>query len=200
MVFQKGNQPDSQHGSVVLEYSDFEKRSGSDAPWDKDRYTTLYVTQVIFKDKIKPVSTRCWFSSFRNLSKIEGMDRLDTSKVTDMSYMFYRCCKLTSIDLSDFDTSNVRSMGGMFNGCSKLSSLDLLTFKTTKDTSMTRMFGYDYGTDTYCNALQSVTVGSDFMFVDVTLLPTHQWKDKTTGQVYEASEIPSNHAATYEAV
>jgi len=31
----------------------------------------------------------------------------DTSKVTDMSYMFYSCRSLTSLDLSSFDTSNV---------------------------------------------------------------------------------------------
>ena len=46
----------------------------------------------------------------------------DTSKVTDMSYMFDGCSGLTNLDVSHFDTSNVRYMSNMFSNCSSLTS------------------------------------------------------------------------------
>ena len=63
-----------------------------------------------------------------------------TSKVTNMSYMFYRCSGLTSLDLSGFNTSNVTSMSGMFDYCSGLTSLDLSNFVTSNVTDMSYMF------------------------------------------------------------
>ena len=63
-----------------------------------------------------------------------------TSKVTNMSYMFYRCSGLTSLDLSGFNTSNVTSMSGMFHYCSGLTSLDLSNFVTSNVTDMSYMF------------------------------------------------------------
>ena len=44
-----------------------------------------------------------------------------------MSYMFYYCSSLTSLDLSNFNTNNVTDMRSMFYNCSSLTSL------TTKD-------------------------------------------------------------------
>ena len=57
-----------------------------------------------------------------------------------MSYMFYECTSLTSIDLSNFNTSNVTNMWGMFNYCSSLTSLDLSSFNTSNVTDMGSMF------------------------------------------------------------
>lgn len=51
--------------------------------------------------------------------------KIDTSNVTDMSYMFGECYALTSLDLSTFDTSNVTDMGYMFDDCNSLTSLTL---------------------------------------------------------------------------
>lgn len=41
----------------------------------------------------------------------------DTSKVTDMSFMFRHCESLTALDVSNFDTSKVTNMSCMFDGC-----------------------------------------------------------------------------------
>ena len=65
---------------------------------------------------------------------------LDTSNVTDMSYMFYGCNELDSLDVSNFDTSNVTNMRDMFNECRYLTSLDLSNFNTSKVTDMSYMF------------------------------------------------------------
>lgn len=53
-------------------------------------------------------------TSNRVLSLLE-VEYLNTSKVTDMSYMFGYCYSLTQLDLSNLDTSNVIDMYGMFD-------------------------------------------------------------------------------------
>ena len=67
---------------------------------------------------------------FNALTKVIEIDtkNFDTSKVTSMGCMFYKCSSLTSLDLSNFDTSNVTSMDGMFSDCRSLTSLDLSNF------------------------------------------------------------------------
>ena len=49
----------------------------------------------------------------------------NTSNVTDMNEMFYKCTKLKSLDLSGWKTSNVKDMADMFAWCADLESLDL---------------------------------------------------------------------------
>ena len=55
----------------------------------------------------------------------------DTSNVTNMTYMFYNCKALTSINISSFNTENVTDMNHMFSECSSLSNLDLSNFDLT---------------------------------------------------------------------
>ena len=85
--------------------------------------------------------------------KIEGLENLDTSNVTNMSYMFYACSKLTSIDVTKFDTSNVTNMSGMFCGCSGLTSLDVSKFDTSNVTNMSNIFAV-------CSELTSIDVNN----------------------------------------
>ena len=83
--------------------------------------------------------------SFSKLISIENLSLLDTSNVTDMSWMFTYCSSLTSIDLSGFDTSSVTDMGVMFHQCTGLTSLDLSKFSTSNVTNMYHMFDYCIG-------------------------------------------------------
>ena len=64
----------------------------------------------------------------------------NTSNVTEMSYMFYGCNSLTSLDVSNFNTSNVTDMRNMFINCSGLTSLDVSSFNTSMVTHMGSMF------------------------------------------------------------
>ena len=64
----------------------------------------------------------------------------NTSKVTDMSFMFSSCTSLTSLDLSNFNTSNVTNMRSMFINCTSLASLILSNFDTSKVTNISYMF------------------------------------------------------------
>ena len=72
--------------------------------------------------------------------KIEGLENLDTSNVTNMDNMFGWCSKLTSLNVSKFDTSKVTNMSEMFLGCSKIISLNISNFDTSKVTDMNYMF------------------------------------------------------------
>ena len=112
--------------------------------------------KVVFTPSFKQVTpTSCykWFDSFSNLTTIQGIENLNTEKVTNMKFMFYGCKKLTSLDLSSFNTANVTNMIGMFNSCSSLTSLDLSKFKTAEVTGMTYMFGN-------CSSLTSLDLSS----------------------------------------
>ena len=77
----------------------------------------------------------------------------DTSKVTDMSYMFYGLIKLTELDVSGFNTSSVTDMSGMFYHCTKVEELDLSGFNTSKVLEMDYMFYY-------CSGLTALDVSS----------------------------------------
>lgn len=79
-------------------------------------------------------------SAFSKLSSFEGLNLLDTSQVTNMSYMFYYCLDLTNLDASPFNTSSVTNMDSMFSACVKLTSLSLSNFDASHVTSMSSMF------------------------------------------------------------
>ena len=100
------------------------------------------IMTVIFDESFKdarPVSCAYWFAEFTELTKIEGIGNLNTSKVTDMNSIFLDCHSLENLDLSNFDTSNVTGMSEMFHICG-LTSLDLSSFNTSKVTDMSCMF------------------------------------------------------------
>ena len=100
-------------------------------------------TKVVFTPSFnhaKPTSCCSWFSGFSNLTTIEGIENLNTEKVTDMSYMFNNCTGLTSLNLSSFNTAEVTKMNNMFKDCSSLTSLDLSNFDTSNVTNMSYMF------------------------------------------------------------
>ena len=90
---------------------------------------------------------------FYVLAEIDNLSLLDTSNVTDMSYMFFYCSRLTSIDLSSLNTSKVTDMSAMFYGCSSLASIDLSSLNTSNVTDMSAMF---YG----CSSLASIDLSS----------------------------------------
>ena len=86
-----------------------------------------------------------WNTTYGNLTSIQFNHSVDTSKVTNMTGMFYDS-KVTTLDLSDFDTSKVTNMTGMFND-SKVTTLDLSSFDTSKVTNMSHMFNGSEATE-----------------------------------------------------
>ena len=77
----------------------------------------------------------------RNILDID-LSNFDTSKVTNMSGMFYGKFDITTLNLSNFDTSKVTNMSDMFSYMSNLNTLNLSNFDTSKVTNMSDMFSY----------------------------------------------------------
>ena len=71
----------------------------------------------------RPTSCYGWFWQCLNLNTIEGIEYLNTEKVTIMNSMFLECKALTSLDLTNFNTMNVTNMNNMFEGCSALTTI-----------------------------------------------------------------------------
>ena len=88
----------------------------------------------------RPTSCCLWFADCFYLTEIEGIENLNTEKVTNMGSMFSGCFALTSLDVSNFNTQNVEDMSIMFESCSALSSLDLSKFNTANVKNMEDMF------------------------------------------------------------
>lgn len=111
--------------------------TGTGTPW-KDVAEQVY--EVQFLSPVKSTSTSSWFSGMRNLKVIAGMENLDTSACTDMSYMFCNCSSLAGLDLSSFDTSACTDMSFMFSRCTAIDKLDLTNFDVHACRNMRYMF------------------------------------------------------------
>ena len=108
------------------------------APW-QPTITGMRISSVRFEQAIAPTSMASWFADLEDLERVD-FTNLDTSQVTDMSYLFFNCTSLKSLDLSSFETSNVTSMRSMFSSCFSLESVDLSGFDTSSVTNMATMF------------------------------------------------------------
>ena len=120
--------------------------TGEDTGLDAGEYQSGYiygicddVEKIVLQD-FKPIgSVRNLFRNLKSLQSIE-IDSVDTSEVTDMSYMFYGCSNLSELDLQSFDTACVTDMSYMFYGCKKLAKLNVTGFFTENVESMKYMF------------------------------------------------------------
>ena len=100
---------------------------------------TVYIsTQNSGQKVIANENSREMFAYRQKLTSLD-VSNLDTSKVTDMSYMLAGS-GFTSLDLSNFNTSNVTNMQQMFSNSYSLTSLDISNFNTSKVTNMLGMF------------------------------------------------------------
>ena len=123
-----------------------------------------YVKKVVFDASFvnaRPTSCNEWFFSCSNLTTIEGIEYLNTAKVTNMNYMFDNCESLKSLDLTKFNTENVTSMKFMFEACTTLTSLDVSNFNTAKVTDINYMFSN-------CSALTTIYASDNFVTDQVT--------------------------------
>ena len=119
--------------------SDYEIKLWLD-PTDKTAYYYAEPEKVYLNTD----SSKMFFSEpseqkIRNILKLD-LSSFDTSKVTNMGYMFYNISNLATLDLSNFDTSHVTDMGAMFAYMTSLFTLDLSNFDTSQVTDMGSMF------------------------------------------------------------
>ena len=187
---------------------EYKLNSGSDYPgWITDHKTDI--TKVVFDESFKiarPTTGSYWFSSCKNLVTIENISYLNTSEMTDMSYMFYGCENLQSLDVSNFNTESVTDMSVMFRKCKNLQSLDVSNFNTAKVKNMDNMFAdcwrlqsldlSNFNTENvtnmqfmfyWCNNLQSLNV-SNFNTAKV---------ENMKGMFYSCSKLQSLDVSSF---
>ena len=184
----------------------FKKNVGETLPSNsvvvKDRMTVATINKnlgngtivhIVFDKSFStytPTSLYKFFANLPKLKTITGLEYLNTEMVTNMSYMFYSCSSLTSLDVTHFNTAKVTNMNNMFSNCSSLTSLDVTYFNTANVTDMNKMF-YK------CSALTTIYASDNFvtdkveysynMFYDCTSL-------KGTTLEYVASKTDHNYA------
>ena len=184
----------------------FKKNVGETLPsnsaWVEDKMTVATINKNLGKGSIvhivfdksfstyTPTSLYKFFANLTKLKTITGLEYLNTEKVTNMSYMFFNCSSLTSLDVTHFNTAKVTNMNSMFDSCSSLTSLDVTYFNTANVTGMNNMF---YS----CSALTTIYASDNFvtdkveysynMFYDCTSL-------KGTTLEYVASKTDHNYA------
>ena len=132
----------SREGTV---YTADQFRTGFDDGWSGINCSNASHIKTVsfdasFADYDGLTSTKYWFNNCSSLQTINGLVNLNTANVTDMSYMFYCCYSLTSLDLSNFNTSNATNMRNMFYYCNGLTVLDINGWNTQNVTNMNDMF------------------------------------------------------------
>ena len=106
-----------------LTYYKAKQGAGFYSPWSRRRKE---IKTVVFDKSYadaRPQFTSNWFMGLESLTSVKGLENINTSELTNMSYTFYECAALTSIDLSGFASGNVTNMAGMFSGCSSLKTV-----------------------------------------------------------------------------
>ena len=115
-----------------------EPEDGSFVPGEK-----INISKVVFDASFanaRPTSCYKWFDMCTSLTEIEGIENLNTEKVTNMGSMFSGCYVLNPLDVSNFNTQNVEDMSDMFVSCLDLKSLNVSNFDTQKVKDMSKMF------------------------------------------------------------
>ena len=97
------------------------------------------------QDTMKINDLKQFFSNYTNLTTVQGWENVDTSEVTDMSSMFYRCGALTSVDFGDLDTSSVTNASDLFEYCTSLKQVDLSNFNPNKNNVRLDFMFYNSG-------------------------------------------------------
>ena len=127
--------------TVDINRNEYALNSGDSIPaWNKP---INKIPRVVFDASFanaRPTTCYAWFNNFTNLTQIEGIENLNTEKVTDMNSMFSGCICLKSLDVTNFNTANVKDMRYMFTDCRNLAELDLSNFNTANVEDMRSMF------------------------------------------------------------
>ena len=142
------------------------------------------INKVVFDASFanaRPTSCYKWFDSCYNLSEIEGVENLNTEKVTNMGSMFNCCYVLNPLDVSNFNTQNVEDMSYMFNRCINLISLDVSNFNTQKVEKMNFMFSC-------CEGLNTLDL-SKFDTQNVTNMSYMFWRSSALTTIYASDKF-----------
>ena len=135
---------------------------------------------------------RVMFDNCVKLRSIIGIDNLNTSKVTDMYGLFWKCQKLQSMDLSNWNVGKVTSMNCMFYACYELKSVgNLSNWNVENVTNMHQMFIACYVLETLniANWNTSKVTTMSYMFNDCLALKSLDLSGWNTGKVTDFNSM-----------
>ena len=173
--------------TLTFKYGEKETLGTNEYWLENAQWTSLNITKAVFDASFadaRPTTCKMWFNFCTQLASIEGIENLNTEKVTDMSYMFYDCQNLQNLNLSKLNTKSVTNMSFMFYECKNLKNLNLSYFNTKSVTNMSNMFNK-------CEALNSLDLSNfetenvtnmEYMFSECTQLKTLTLSDKFNTQ------------------
>ena len=142
----------------------------------------------------KVTNTSKMFQNCTSLtSETLDLSGLNTTKVTDMSYMFAGS-SLSNLDLSNFKTENVTTMNSMFAGCSSLATLNIDGFDTRKVINMENMFNGTAFTELDLCSFDTRKVKKiDGIFSDMKNLDivkvSDKWQVSEDANIFDGSKI-----------
>ncbi|WP_338216967.1 BspA family leucine-rich repeat surface protein [Lacticaseibacillus salsurivasis] len=172
------------------------------------------VKTVTFQDTVvAPEDCSSLFENFTNVTAYNNIERLDTSLVRQMHYMFSSNKNLSTINLNAFDVTNVHSMDYMFESAG-LVSLNLSSWKFNSEVTIHHMFGAmsnlkevnfgdsnlegfyadPFGAET--NKLERLVLGKEMTLENIPSKPGMYWEGQTTGHIFEDSYY-GDHADVY---
>ena len=142
--------------SATLTFEKYEGESlPSESEWVEDgksvfeMFGSSYlrdIKHIVINESFKtftPTTLSSFFAFLSELETITGLEYLNTANVTDMSFLFDHCQKLTSLDVSNFNTAKVTNMNRMFSNCSNLKTIYASDkFTTAAVTESKNMFSY----------------------------------------------------------
>ena len=165
------------------EESDYEIKLWLD-PSDKTAYYYAETENVYLNTNSSKMFYREYVEQIKNILDLD-LFSFNTSKVTNMQFMFYGMSSLTTLNLSNFDTSKVTDMSAMFCSMRNLTTLNLPNFNTSKVMNMYSMF-YNMSSLTTLNLsnfdTSNVTDMTE-MFRDMSSLTTLNLSNFNTSKV-----------------
>ena len=160
-------------------------------PTDKTAYYYAEPEKVYLnKDSSKMFFSEPSEQKIKNILKLD-LSKFDTSKVTNMGYMFYNISNPTTLDISNFDTSQVTDMESIFARMSSLITLDLSSFDTSQVRSMHSMFSAMFNLTTLNLSHFDTSKVTDMagMFYSVSTLRTLNLSNFDTSQVTDMNHM-----------
>jgi surface protein len=129
-------------------------RAGDETKWDgltdwgdgtiDNKLAHTYNTKGVYTVKTKwminnRIDSKTYFADSNTIKTFVACNNVNR-RITDVTYLFYYCTSLKSVDMSNFRTKNITNMEAMFYNCIALEELNMSGWDTSKVTSMREMF------------------------------------------------------------
>ena len=100
------------------------------------------INRIVFTEPIVAGNSLArMFFRLSNVTSIEGLEYLDSSTTTNMSYMFFETTNLVNLNVTNLNTSNVTTMHRMFDGTHNLINIvGIQNWQVGNVQNMNRMF------------------------------------------------------------